>query len=150
MKKKIIKLIPMTINTNIFWIYTFYDDNMDSSLLGEKDALRMGIAKINPKVSKEEVLREDDMAQGEDESVRRIRQNRLSELMPTKLSTREVEVNEKKIGEDMQPVIQPRRRIPLLNDPPMASHNDNIMVITDKKWDGKEKQVCNKVSGLFL
>ena len=68
----------------------------------------------------------------------------------TKLSTREVEVNEKKIGEDMQPVIQPRRRIPLLNDPPMASHNDNIMVITDKKWDGKEKQVCNKVSGLFL
>ena len=59
------------------------DDNMDSSLLGEKDALRMGIAKINPKVSKEEVLREDDMAQGEDESVRRIRQNRLSELMPT-------------------------------------------------------------------
>ena len=83
MKKKIIKLIPMTINTNIFWIYTFYDDNMDSSLLGEKDALRMGIAKINPKVSKEEVLREDDMAQGEDESVRRIRQNRLSELMPT-------------------------------------------------------------------
>ena len=59
-------------------------------------------------------------------------------------------MNEKKIGEDMQPVIQPRMRIPLLNDPPMASHNDNIMVITDKKWDGKEKQVCNKVSGLFL
>ena len=66
------------------------DDNMDSSLLGEKDALRLGIVKINLKGSTEEVPWEEDMAQEEDESVRRIRQNRLSELLPAKMSTREV------------------------------------------------------------
>ena len=168
------------------------DDNMDSSLLGEKDALRLGIVKINLKGSTEEVPWEEDMAQEEDESVRRIRQNRLSELLPAKMSTREVEENEKsmdklakefqdifggvgrykgpeikiQIREDIQPVIQPRRRIPLHYVKPLEDHLAELLeedviegplveeeegnwisnlVITDKKWDGKEKQTGDRV-----
>ena len=46
--------------------YVYVNDNMDSSLLREKDALRLCIVKINLKGSKEEVPLDDDMAQGED------------------------------------------------------------------------------------
>ena len=63
--------------------------------VNDKDALSFGIGKINLKGSNEEVPWEDDMTQREDESVKRIRQNRLSELSPAKISTREVEENER-------------------------------------------------------
>ena len=121
---------------------------MDRSLLGEKDALRLGIVKINLQGSKEEVPWGDDMTQGEDESVKRIRQNRLSELSAAKMSTREVEENEKamdklamefqdifggvgrykgpeikiQVREYIQPVIQLRRRIPLHYVKPLEDH----------------------------
>ena len=58
-------------------------------------AISQGIVKINLQGSKEEVPWGDDMTQGEDESVKRIRQNRLSELSPAKMPTRELEENEK-------------------------------------------------------
>ena len=70
------------------------------------------------------------------------------------------------IREDIQPVIQPRRRIPLHYVKPLEDHLAELLeedviegplveeeegnwisnlVITDKKWDGKEKQTGDRV-----
>ena len=169
------------------------DDDMDSSLLGERDALRLGIVKINLKGATEEVARDDDSAQEEDtERLRRIRQNRLTELSPAKKTTGEVERNKKamdklarefqdifggvgrykgpeikiQIRENIQPVIQPRRRIPLHYVKPLEDHLAELLeedviegplveeeegtwisnlVITDKKWEGGEKKTGDRV-----
>ena len=70
------------------------------------------------------------------------------------------------VREDIQPVIQPRRRIPLHYVKPLEDHLAELLdedviegplveeeegtwisnlVITDKKWDGKEKQTGDRV-----
>ena len=169
------------------------DDDKDSSLLGESDALRLGIVKINLRGSEEEVMMGVDSDQEEStQKMRRIRQNRLSELTKHKKTTREVEENERamdklagefqdifggvgrykgpeikiQIREDISPVIQARRRIPLHYVKPLEDHLKELLeedviegplveeedgtwisnlVITDKKWDGEGKKAGDRV-----
>ena len=130
------------------------DDDKDSSLLGERDALRLGIVKINLHGSEEEVMVGVDGGQEEGtEKMRRIRQNRLSELAKGKKITKEVEENRVamdkladeftdifggvgkykgpaikiQLRENISPVIQPRRRIPLHYVKPLEDHLKELL-----------------------
>ena len=163
------------------------DDNRDSSLLGERDALRLGIVTINLEGSTEEVLQ----GVGE-EDLRRIRQTRLSELSETKRSAKEEEKVKRdmeqlaeeyrdifggvgkykgpeikiQIRENVVPVIQARRRIPLHYTKPLEDHLKELLeedviegplveeeegtwisnlVITGKRWDEAEKKEGDRV-----
>ena len=163
------------------------DDDKDSSLLGEKDALRLGIIRINLEGASEEVEQGND-----EEELRRIKQTRLSELSETsRTEEEEKDIQEamNKLTEEYEdifggvgkyngpeikiqlrdnvvPVIQPRRRIPLHYMQPLEDHLKELLeedviegplveeeegtwisnlVITDKKWDEAAKKEGDRV-----
>ena len=147
----------------------------DTSLLGKKDAVRLGIVHINLQGDKQEVQEE------EAEVTRRVKHNRKEDLM--KWDQDKGEHNNQKemeqiikehrevfggvgkykgetvkiqLQEDIKPVIQPARRIPLHYVQPLNEHLEELLredviegpltdeepgtwisnlVITDKKWD---------------
>ena len=168
------------------------DDDTDSSLLGEKDALRLGIVKINLRGEPEEV----DLAAVDPEDnwvkSRRIKQTKLSEVDKVERTAKESKQMEKgmkrlvdeyqdifggvgkyngpeikiQVRDNIKPVIQPRRKIPLHYVQPLEDHLKELMeedviegplveeeegtwisnlVITDKKWDGESKPEGERV-----
>ena len=129
------------------------DDDTDSSLLGEKDALRLGIVKINLRGEAEEVdlevgSQEENLVQS-----RRVKQTRLSEVDQVKRTTKESKEIEKvmdkmveeyqdifggvgkyngpeikiQIRDNISPVIQPRRKTPLHYIQPLEDHLKELL-----------------------
>ena len=174
-----------TITTYVF----INDSDQDSSLLGKTDAIRLGIIKINLRGDTEEV----DPDGQEDEEVRRIRMMRLSEVnKDTRESRSQQRATEETMSkltkefkdifegvgkyegpevriqmhENVTPVIQPARRIPLHFVKPLEDHLTELMeedvvegplmeeeegtwisnlVLTAKKWDEGVKEKGDRV-----
>ena len=164
------------------------DDANESSLLGKRDAQRLGIVKIDLRGEKAEVKLQGEAEADPCRRLRQIKRNELAEER-TKVNQDKVDdvmnkiVNEHKdvfggigqykgdpvqiqMAEDIKPVIQAPRRIPLHYMEPLKQHleemvlNDVIegplkeeekgswisnLVITDKKWDegkpGERQQI---------
>ena len=122
------------------------DDDKESSLLGKRDAQRLGIIKINLEGREEEVKPE---GQDRSASCRRIKQNKKTELVKLKKPSKESQENVKKkmdqVGQDFKdifggigkykgdpikiqmadninPVIQSPRKIPLHYRQPLKDH----------------------------
>ena len=168
--------------------YVFVNDSdKDSSLLGKADAIRLGIIKINLKGESEEVD-----PNGAEENVQRIKSMRLSDMQKEDSDTskgtakdKDMEILTKeyedifhgigkyegpevkiRLKENVRPVIQPPRRIPLHYVQPLADHMKELiaedvvegplteeeegtwisnLVITDKKWDEEKKKEGERI-----
>ena len=175
-----------TITTYVF----VNDSDRDSSLLGKMDAVRLGIIKVNLKGEPAEV---DPNGDTEVEKVNRIKMTKLGDVKEdTPAKAKQYKETQKKMGEivkeyqdifggvgkyegpevkiqlkeDVIPVIQPPRRIPLHYVQPLKDHLKELveedvvegplteeeegtwisnLVITDKKWDGKNKKEGERV-----
>ena len=156
-------------------VYISKDDN-ETSLLGKNDAKRLGIVKINLRGSREEVNRikvcrksELKKKKGEAENPEKEKENdkKMDKLAHEfedifkgmgKYQGEPVKIE---IPDNISPIIQPLRRIPLHYVQPLKDHlaemikEDVIegplaeeeegswisnLVITDKKWDGAQEE----------
>lgn len=174
-----------TITTYVF----VNDSDKDSSLLGKADAIRLGIIKINLAGEVEEVV-----PSGKMDEVSRIKMMRLkdvqteategSEKQKKARAEKMKQVTEEfkdifggigkyegpevkiKLKENVTPVIQPTRRIPLHYVKPLEDHMKELLaedvvegpleeeeegtwisnlVITDKKWDESQKEKGDRI-----
>ena len=169
------------------------DDDKDSSLLGEDDAKRLGIVKINLNGAAHEVVQDEAEFESETEIARRIKQNKLSELSKGEQETEQQREEQNKsmeklakeykdifggvgkydgpeikiqLKDNIRPVIQAPRRIPLHYTQPLEDHLKELLaedviegplveeeegswisnlVITDKKWDGPDARAGDRI-----
>lgn len=129
------------------------DDDKDSSLLGESDALRLGIVKINLRGEAEEVMRGAGEQEESTQDTRRIRQTRLSEVTKVERTAKEAKEIERtmdklveeyqdifggvgkykgpenkiQLRENINPVFHARRRIPLHYIQPLEDHLKELL-----------------------
>ena len=166
-----------TIKTTVF-----VNDGKENSLLGKSDAIRLGVVVIDTRGKEQEVMTEQ---------CNRIKSNTKTELIKerSKINQKKVDKEMKdlaeeykdimtgigkykgppvkiQMAEDIKPVIQPPRRIPLHYIQPLKDHLKEMveeeviegplqeeeegswisnLVITDKKWDDEAKKEGQRI-----
>ena len=148
------------------------DDDKETTLLGKRDAERLGIVNINLRGSREEVRQ--DETNGETEEVQRVKLCRKSEL-GEKSKPRSEQVNKRmeqlvvefgdifggigkykgdlvkiQMKEDVPAVIQPPRRIPLHYRQPLKDHLEELLKEDVIEGPLKEEEEGTWISNLVI
>ena len=149
------------------------DDDKETSLLGKRDAQRLGIVKINLKGGEEEVNLEGE---AESDECRRIRLTKKSSLVTERKAVDEEKVQREmakileeyadimmggigkyngdpvqiQMAEGVPPVIQPPRRVPMHYVQPLKDHLDEMLKEDVIEGPLKEEEEGSWISNLVI